>query len=638
MRDLSRFRLPITFLVVWLMLASLSIPVAGQPSNEPPAQFSVESSDTAYYVVYGVSTREARTAIARTGASIDQVGPDYVVITATPDEVKQIQSLGFKVEALPQAKAPVPSVPGINAFPPSDSNYHDYAEMSAEIQQAANDHPGIVSRFSIGKSYENRDLWAVKISDNVNTDEDEPEVLFLGLHHAREHLTVEMTLYILHLLTDNYGTDAQITNLVNSREVYIIFNVNPDGGEYDIATGSYRSWRKNRQPNSGSSYIGTDLNRNYGYKWGCCGGSSGSPSSETYRGASAFSAPETQRVRDFVNSRVVNGKQQIKTSITFHTYSELILWPYGYTYTDVPSDMTQDDHDVFVAMGQAMAQTNGYTPQQASDLYITDGTTDDWAYGVHKIFMYTFEMYPTSSNPGFYPPDEVIPAQTSRNREAVLYLIDKADCPYKVIGKESQYCGGPGPTPTPTPTPTATPPPNTLFFDDFETNQGWTVNPNGTDTATTGQWERGDPEATSYSGAKQLGTTVSGVNDLVTGRLAGSSAGSYDIDGGVTSIRSPAITLSGGSSYSLSFSFYLAHYTNSSSADYFRVKIVTASGTTTVFEELGAANDDDAAWESRTISLNSFAGQTIQIQFEAADASSASLVEAAVDDVRVTRQ
>ena len=279
-------------------------------------------------------------------------------------------------------------------------------------------------------------MWAAKISDNVGTDEDEPEVLFIGQHHAREHITVEMTLYILHLLADNYGADQQITDLVNSREIYIIFTTNPDGSEYDIATGSYRSWRKNRQPNSGSSYIGTDLNRNYGYKWGCCGGSSGFPSSDTYRGASAFSAPETQRIRDFINSRVVGGKQQIKTSITFHSYAQLVLWPYGYTYTDVPSDMTQDDHDVFVAMGQAMASTNGYTAQQASDLYITDGTTDDWAYGVHKIFMYTFEMGSTT----FYPAGSQIAALTSVNDAAVRYLLDKSDCPYKVIGKEGQYC------------------------------------------------------------------------------------------------------------------------------------------------------------------------------------------------------
>ena len=112
----------------------------------------------------------------------------------------------------------------------------------------------------------------------------------------------------------------------------------------------------------------------------------------------------------------------------------------GYTYTDVPSDMTQDDHDVFVAMGQAMAPTNDYTPQQASDLYITDGTYEDWAYGVHKIFNYTFEMYPISSNPGFYPPASAIAVQTSRNEQAVRYIIQQADCPYRVIGKEAAYC------------------------------------------------------------------------------------------------------------------------------------------------------------------------------------------------------
>jgi murein tripeptide amidase MpaA len=162
-------------------------------------------------------------------------------------------------------------------------------------------------------------------------DEDEPEVLLTHHQHAREHLTVEQALYTLKMLTDEYSIDPQITELVNTREIWIVFDMNPDGGEYDIATGTYRTWRKNRQPNSGSSNVGTDLNRNWEYRWGCCGGSSGSTGSETYRGASPSSAPETVVVRDFVNSRVVNGEQQITVAIDFHTYSELILWPYGYT-------------------------------------------------------------------------------------------------------------------------------------------------------------------------------------------------------------------------------------------------------------------------------------------------------------------
>ena len=182
-------------------------------------------------------------------------------------------------------------------------------------------------------------------------------------------------------------------------------------------------------------------------------------------------------------------------------------------------------------------------------------------------------------------------------------------------------------------------PPTTIFFDDFETNQGWTTNASGTDTATTGQWARANPEATTSNGTKQQGTTVSGVNDLVTGALLGAAgAGTNDIDGGVTSILSPAITLSGGTSFTLNFSYYLAHGTNSSTADFFRVRIVVGSAVTTVFEELGGTENDNAAFTTATVNLSQFAGQTIRILIEAADVSTASLVEAAVDDVRITRQ
>jgi extracellular elastinolytic metalloproteinase len=178
----------------------------------------------------------------------------------------------------------------------------------------------------------------------------------------------------------------------------------------------------------------------------------------------------------------------------------------------------------------------------------------------------------------------------------------------------------------------------TVFADDFEANRGWVANPLGTDTATTGAWQRGNPETTTSSGTKQQGTTPSGVNALVTGATAGASAGVNDIDGGVTTIQSPAITLPSGT-LSLTFSYYLAHGTNSSNADFFRVFVVNAAGTATqVFQELGAADDDDASYVGvAPINLSAFAGQTIRIRFQAADASTASLVEAAVDDVRITQ-
>jgi hypothetical protein len=178
----------------------------------------------------------------------------------------------------------------------------------------------------------------------------------------------------------------------------------------------------------------------------------------------------------------------------------------------------------------------------------------------------------------------------------------------------------------------------TVFFDNFETNLGWVTNPSGTDTATTGQWERGDPQDTNSSGIKQLGTTISGVNDLVTGRLAGAAAGDFDIDGGTTSIGSPNITLPATGNLVLSFSFYLAHGTNASNADFLRVRVISGATNTVVFQRLGAATNVNGAWASTSASLNAFAGQTIRIVIEAADASGASLVEAGVDDVRILRQ
>ena len=384
-----------------------------------------------------------RSAVTVSGAAIAEVDHGEVVVTASKRTVNRLRRKGYLVMRL---RTPAPLRQGAARgrkadFPPADSGYHNYSEMSSEIAMIATAFPRIVQPFSLGTSYQGRAIWAAKISDNVAIDEAEPEVLFTAGQHAREHLTIEMALYILRELTSKYGTDARITNIVNNRETYIVFNVNPDGSEYDIATGNYRMWRKNRQPNIGTTDVGTDLNRNWSYQWGCCGGSSGTPSSDTFRGPAPFSAPETQRLRDFISSRVVGGVQQIKAHIDFHTYSELVLWPYGYTTADTATGLTADDQAMLSTLGRQMAATNDYTPEQSSDLYLTDGAIDDWAWGTYKIASYTFEMYPRTFYPGFYPPDEVIGRETRRNREAVLMLEEAADCVYRVIGKQAQYCG-----------------------------------------------------------------------------------------------------------------------------------------------------------------------------------------------------
>jgi hypothetical protein len=130
---------------------------------------------------------------------------------------------------------------------------------------------------------------------------------------------------------------------------------------------------------------------------------------------------------------------------------------------------------------------------------------------------------------------------------------------------------------------------------------------------------------------------VSGVNDLVTARLAGAGAGVNDVDGGVTTIRSPAITLPATGTLTLSFSYYLAHGSNATTADFFRARVV-GSTNAVVFESLGAAVNRNGVWTAASASLNAFAGQTVRIVFEAADASTASLIEAGVDDVRIVQQ
>ena len=183
---------------------------------------------------------------------------------------------------------------------------------------------------------------------------------------------------------------------------------------------------------------------------------------------------------------------------------------------------------------------------------------------------------------------------------------------------------------------TAPPTGETVYSDTFETATGWTANAASTDTATSGLFERGDPAATSSGVATQLGTTVSGSFDLVTGATAGASAGVNDVDGGTTTIRSPAITLPTGT-LTLGFSWYLAHLSNATSADYFRVSVISGTTTSTVFTQAGAASDRAAAWQSATVNLSAYAGQSVRLQVEAADTGTASLVEAAVDNVLITK-
>jgi aminopeptidase S len=182
---------------------------------------------------------------------------------------------------------------------------------------------------------------------------------------------------------------------------------------------------------------------------------------------------------------------------------------------------------------------------------------------------------------------------------------------------------------------TQEPPGDTVYADDFESGTGWTADPNGTDTATAGAWQRGTPQPTSWSGTRLQLAAAGGSGALVTGAAAGTDAGTYDLDGGASSIQSPAIALPAGSK-TLSFSWFFAHQNKSSSDDNLRVRIVGPNGSATLLNQAGAAANRAGSWRTQTADVSGYAGQTVRILVEAADAGSGSLVEAGLDDLKIT--
>jgi carboxypeptidase T len=291
------------------------------------------------------------------------------------------------------------------------------------------------------------------------------------------------------------------------------------------------------------------------------------------------------------------------------------MWPYGYTLANVPSDMTTEDHAALAAIGRHMAGSNGYTPEQASDLYRTSGTSRDFEYGRYRIFAYTFELSAVD-----YPADTKIAGETGRNREAVLYLLERAWCPLGVLGAtvRTARCGA--------------------FDDDLEVTRGWSRDPDGTDTATGGRWARGAPARTTSGGLTiQPASVPSGRSAFVTGLAAGDRAGANDLDGRST-IRSPAIDLPSAAGQLLAFRWFFAHSAASSSADHLRAILELADGTrVVVWQRAGSGAVVAGGWHTASIKLDEWAGQRVRIRFEATDDDAASLVEAGVDDVRVTR-
>jgi hypothetical protein len=299
-----------------------------------------------------------------------------------------------------------------------NGEYHSYAELEADLRALESAFPKLARLSVIGVTLENRNIYALKISDNVSLDEEEAEVLFLGCHHAREWISVEVPFLLAEFLLGQYATDNQVRRAVDRSEIWIVPLVNPDGLEYSIR--SYRYWRKNRRLNSDGTF-GVDLNRNYGYGWGYDDwGSSPEPASEVYRGAGPFSEPETRAVRDFFRQR------HFQALISYHSYAQVILYPWG--FIAAPTDKDALFSSLAFSMSNLMQAVNGRVygfGRSGDSFYLTNGDTTDWAFGVAGIPAFTIELPPIDQlEGGFFNAERDIGPIFRENLPAALYLID----------------------------------------------------------------------------------------------------------------------------------------------------------------------------------------------------------------------
>jgi len=395
---------------------------------------AVLARDHQPYILARISLQEPDAAARLQTWTLDIVRMEkdrWLEFVTHADEVSRLREAGFRVEVL------IEDMEEHYARDRKGDNFgdfHTYSETIDALDAIHAAYPAITTaRDSIGTTHEGRALWAIKVSDNPEVQENEPEVLFDALHHAREPITVEVLLNTMEYLCANYGTDPEITFLVNNRQIWFVPIVNPDGYVYNENTNPSGGgmWRKNRRDNPGD-YEGVDLNRNYPYEWDGPG-SSTDPSSETYRGPSPASEPETQGMIEFIEAH------QFVTHNSYHSVAAMILYPWGYTTANSPDDA------LFQSVSAVMAADNGYATGQPGELlYTVNGGMFDWTYGdtteKPKIYSFTTEV----GGSGFWPYDSEIPGLVAENLSSDLYLIQIAGAYVSYAGHTIAELKGPG--------------------------------------------------------------------------------------------------------------------------------------------------------------------------------------------------
>ena len=288
----------------------------------------------------------------------------------------------------------------------SMGGFYTYDEVIAQLDAMRGQYPNLITaKDSIGSTIQGRTIWAVKISDNPGIDEDEPEIFYNSLIHAREPEGMMTVIYYMYYLLENYGTDPEVTYLVNNRELYFVPVINPDGYIYNqqISPNGGGMWRKNLR-NNGNGIFGVDLNRNFGYMWGYDNfGSSPEPANECYRGTGPFSEPEIQAIKKFCENH------NFITSCNYHSYWDVIFPPWGYNMRQTP-DSTIFNNFIGIANSLNGYRNGAFVPPPEN--YPSNGDVLDWMYGEtsekNRIFAVLTEV--GNEDDFFWPiPQRIIP-------------------------------------------------------------------------------------------------------------------------------------------------------------------------------------------------------------------------------------
>jgi len=340
---------------------------------------AVESKYEKGYVIVQVTNSEEYKRLLKTGLKTEEIA----------DPLKD------KIEAIQEAA--LLETTGIPGYP----CYRTVEETFAAAESIAANYPQLATWTDEGDSWEKENSlggWDMKVLRLTNSAVagPKPKIFLTSAIHAREYTTAELVTRLAEYLVDNYGSDADATWMLDHHELHMMLHANPDGRK-QAETGL--SWRKNTNNNYCTfwpNYRGADLNRNFQFKWNCCGGSSDSECDLTYHGLYAASEPETQAVQNYVFAQFPDQRDSDDTDpapldatglyIDVHSHGRLVLWPWGWT-PDPSPNATQ-----LQTLGRKFAYFNGHTPEQSYGLYPTDGTTTSFTYGELGIASYTFEL------------------------------------------------------------------------------------------------------------------------------------------------------------------------------------------------------------------------------------------------------